>query len=172
LDRWEGGIAYTNRSNDDVVTDALKLIENEIRDLKLGDGEGLFVYGNAIQLVVDGTRLLLPEIQILRRISSKILHSYAVEKYLVDVSRIRTELHDLVPLFSDWAISDDFERQQKIDKTSKSELGKLVKIVVPKMDLINDYLNSFGDEPLPHEATLIGNLAELVSEIMSGDRAK
>lgn len=172
LDRWEGGIAFTDRSKDDVVTDGIKAIETEILELKLGDGEGLFVYGNAIQLVVDGTRPLRPEIQIMQRISSKISHMYSVEKKPVDVSKIGTEFNDLIPLLSEWAISDDLERQQKIEEASKSELGNLVKTVAPKMNLINNYLNSFGEDPLPHEATLIGNLAELVSQIISADQAK
>jgi hypothetical protein len=41
----------------------------------------------------------------------------------------------------------------------------VVDIVNPKMEIINSYLDSFKSEPLPYEATLIGNLAELVSEL-------
>ena len=52
-----------------------------------------------------------------------------------------------------------------MEETTEKQKKKIVNKVYPYMTEINEFLNSFGDNPLSHEAILIGNLAELVSEI-------
>ena len=52
-----------------------------------------------------------------------------------------------------------------MEETSEKQKKKLVKTVWPYMVGINEFLDSFGDEPLSHEAILLGNLAELISEL-------
>ncbi|HEY8784220.1 MAG TPA: hypothetical protein VIM16_21510 [Mucilaginibacter sp.] len=52
-----------------------------------------------------------------------------------------------------------------MEETSEKQKKKLIKTVYPYMIEINEFLDSLGDEPLGHEAILLGNLAELVSEL-------
>jgi len=166
LSRQMGIKIFTNHSNDSAVLNCVALIARDIQELNLEDNEGLFVYGNAIQLCLKKTRALLPELSILATIKSKVANNFPdsdVEE--VDASKIPATLQDIIPLLSEWAIADDEEREDKIIQSSKEELRKVVDIVSPKMSDINNYLASFKDDPLTCEATLIGNIAELVSEL-------
>lgn len=156
---------YTDQSNDNSVLNCIKLIEQDLQDLGLETNEGLFIYRNVIQLTINKTRQLIPEISTLLKIKSKIEHRFPENPETVDVSKIPADLHDLIPILVEWAISDDLERDEKIKQSSKAKLKKVIDIVNPKINLINNYLNNFKDEPLPYEAILIGNLAELVSEL-------
>jgi hypothetical protein len=52
----------------------------------------------------------------------------------------------------------------------KTEIKKLIKQVSPYMKDINTFLDSFKYQPLTEEATLIENLAELVSELEVTDK--
>lgn len=70
-----------------------------------------------------------------------------------------------LPLLKEWAISDDEERQEKIDSSSQEKLAIVVSRVYPHINAINDFLDSFGDQPLTNEAIMLGNLAELVDII-------
>ncbi|MBK6834720.1 MAG: hypothetical protein IPG89_10770 [Bacteroidetes bacterium] len=83
----------------------------------------------------------------------------------IDISNIPLNLRELSPLLSKWAISDDFERNEKIKRSSKTSLKKLVDSVSPKINEITNYLDGFKNEPLSHEATLFQSLAELIMEI-------
>lgn len=38
-------------------------------------------------------------------------------------------------------------------------------VVSPRLSQINSYLDSFENKPLTHEASLLGNLAEIVTEL-------
>jgi hypothetical protein len=50
---------------------------------------------------------------------------------------------------------------------SVKKKNELVHIVSPLLNDINNYLSSFEDRPLSEEAILIGNLAELVTELIT-----
>jgi len=155
---------FTDRSKDELVIKCITLIDKKIEALGLELDEALFVYGNVIQLAINQSRGLIPEIDSLISLKSKIEKAYP-RKLKTDLSKIPANLHELVPFLEDWAISDDTERQEKINDSSKSELKKLTNAVMPRMNAINTYLDSFKNQPLTQEATLIGNLAELVTEL-------
>jgi hypothetical protein len=78
---------------------------------------------------------------------------------------IPENLKPLIPLLKKWSIPDDSEREQLMEETSEKQKKKIVKTVGPYMVEINKFLDSFGDDALSHEAILLGNLAELVSEL-------
>lgn len=156
---------YTDHSNDSLVLACVNLIRQDIQKIQLQKNEGLFVYGNAIQLLVDKTRQLNLEIEFLQKIKPIIEDKFPDTVEVIDASKIPKGLQDLVPYLKEWAISDDSERDEKIKKTSKPKLQKVIDSVNPKMDLINNYLDSFKDEAIPYEATLIMSLAELVAEL-------
>jgi len=160
-----GHTVYTNHSNDNMIVNFVKTIEHDIEDWNLKTNEGFFVYGNSLQLFIDHQRELIPEIDSLIKIKSKI-EKEPVPKSDVDASKLPVALQVLVPFLKEWALSDDFDRNEKINQASQSELINVINIVNPKMAAINNYLNSFKNSPLPYEAILIGNLAELVTEVM------
>ena len=74
------------------------------------------------------------------------------------------KLRGLARLMERWAESDDGERSRLLDKASPRSLRKLVEAVVPHFDEIHQYLNSFGDAPLPEVATQLQTLAECACE--------
>ncbi|MDI3321307.1 hypothetical protein [Pinibacter soli] len=156
---------YTNHSNDNSVLSCVDLIQQDIQEIQLQKNEALFVYRNVIKLLVDKARQLIPEIEFLQKIKLVIEDKFPDSVEIIDTSKIPKDLRDLVPYFEEWAISDDLERDEKIKKSSKSKLQKVVDIVNSKIKFVNNYLDSFGDEALPYEATLIMNLAELVAEL-------
>jgi hypothetical protein len=159
----EGHKIYTNNSNDSLIITCINLIENEIKDLRLKENEGLFVYNNVLHLAIYQQRELVPEINSLIKLKSKIEQPEI--KSEIAFSNLPNDLQDLIPFLEKWALSDDDEREQKINQSSKIELAKVIDVVNPKMNIINNYLDSFKEEALPSEAILIGNLAELVTEI-------
>lgn len=163
---YQGLKIYTNHTCDTSVSNCIDIIKNEIEYLELNDGEGLFVYRNLISLVINNDRQVLPEILTVHELKKKIETVFPEIVETFDGSKISTDLQCLIPLIAEWAISDDLERQEKIERSTISELDELVHIVGPKIHLINEYLDSFGSEPLHHEAISIGSLAELVSELM------
>jgi hypothetical protein len=156
---------YTRGLNDNLVLSCVELIKRDIQKLELGKNEAVFVFGNAVELLVDKTRQLVPEISYLQRIKSTIESKFPEIPEVIDQAKIPKDLQDLLPLLEEWAISDDSERDEKIKESSKSKLKKLFSIVNPKMELIDEYLDNFKDEPMPYEATLIMSLGELVSEL-------
>jgi len=156
---------FTNHSQDIAILNCISLINADIQNLRLKSNEGIIIYRNGIQLVVDKSRQLIQEILTLQKISEILERTFPDNPETIDTSKIPGNLLDLIPILSEWAISDDAEREEKISKSSKGKLKKMVDIVNPKMEIINSYLDSFKSEPLSYEATLIGNLAELVSEL-------
>ena len=168
LDNNNGIKIYSDRSNNNSVLDCINLIEKLILNLALEAKEGLFVYRNSIQLIVNHTRTVIPEILILQSMRSIIENKFP-EPQTVDFSKIPEDLQSLTPILSEWAISDDLERNEKINQSSKTKLKQIIDLVNPKMGRINEYLSSFENESLPLEATLIGSLAELVAELTLHD---
>jgi len=156
---------FTDHSQDIAVLSCLDFISNIIRSMNLKSNEGFFVYRNGIQLVIDTSRPVVREVQNMQLIKDILQSNFPDIPEKIDVSKIPSDLQDLIPLLAEWAISDDVEREGKINGLSKTKLKKMIEMVKPKMDLINSYLDSFKNEPLTYEAILIGNLAELVSEL-------
>lgn len=154
---------FVDNERNDLVKTAFNSINGEIQLLNFATTEGIFVYGNAIQLVLNKTRSLIDEINILSSIKSKLEHEWEDQK--LDFSRVPISLQGLVPFLHRWSISDDVERDQAINQASKEEIEQLIKYVNPKMKEINEYLDGFNSKVMPDEAVLIGDLAELVSEI-------
>jgi hypothetical protein len=156
---------FTSHAQDSSILSCLNLIKDVLQNLQLKSNEGIFIYRNGVQLVVDKSRDIIPEISILRGLKKILESNFPESPEIFDPSNIPSDLQDLVPFLTEWAISDDDEREIKIRKSSKVKLKRIVDIVSPKMDIINNYLDSFDSDPMPFEATLIGNLAELVSEL-------
>ncbi len=156
---------FVNRKPGNGPLACLDLIGPHIQQLGLKKSEGLFIYPNCINLAMDNDREIIPELLLLKKIKKIIEKHFPGSKEEIDTSKIPVIFSDLVPLLDEWAISDDLEREEKLRRLSKSKQKKLVDLVGPKLNAIDDWLNSFKKEPMPHEATLIGDLAGLVAEL-------
>jgi hypothetical protein len=165
LNNSYGHKIFTTHSQDSAILSCLGLISNDIQNLRLKSNEGIFIYRNTVQLVVDKSRHLIQEIITIQGIKKILESRFPDNPQTIETSKIPSDLQELIPILSEWAISDDLERNEKISSSSKAKLKKVVDMVTPKMNIINHYLDSFKREPLPYEATLIGNRAELVSEL-------
>ncbi|HWW41549.1 hypothetical protein, partial [Pedobacter sp.] len=134
--------------------------------LQLSENESVFFYNNYISFALNSKRNL---IQILDDVIDLVnCHNKVFEKAsrsIIYKKNIPNNLRPLFPLFKKWSISDDVEREQLIEEISDLQKKKLVSTVGPLMKEINDFLDSFKNQPLTEEAILIGNLAELVSEL-------
>ncbi len=133
----------------------LELLEDETLSIR---EDGLFFVlrsGRNLSLIVnDAISLIKNNTNIFKRISKKILSKNVPEN-----------LRILLPLMKKWSISDDAERDRMIKKTGERQKKSLISTVEPLIEEINVFLDSFDDRPLNEEAMLLGNLAELVSEL-------
>jgi hypothetical protein len=87
----------------------------------------------------------------------------ALEEHL-DLSGLPTQFEGLSDLIKKWAVSDDEGRSEMIERASRQKLKKFVDSVLPYISAINEYLDSYGDEPPPKGATALGTLAECALE--------
>jgi hypothetical protein len=92
----------------------------------------------------------------------------------IGASALPKELQKLVPLMKGWAESDDGDRAQLLEQASKRSLEKLVRAVEPHLAQIDQYLDSFGERPMPEAATALGTLAEcaLEARLLLSSKAK
>jgi hypothetical protein len=74
-------------------------------------------------------------------------------------------LRVLIPYAKKYSIADDLLRVQFGNGLSNKEKRELTNIVSPLFPDINNFLDSFGEDPLSDEAIVIGNLAEFVCEL-------
>ena len=143
-----------------------KIFKNEIIKLDLSPEESIFIYKDQIVLVLKPERDLSNIINNIVNIinaQSEVFRKPGIKK--ITSKNVPVDLKPLLPLLKRWAFSDDLKRQELIDNTSKAQKRKLISTVEPYFNKINSFLDSFEDRPLTYEATLIGNLAELVSEL-------
>lgn len=83
----------------------------------------------------------------------------------VDLKKLPVEFHKLIPLIRKWDVSNDVERNERLTQLSIKEKESLYQKVKPYFHKINQYLDSFGDKPLPEEAISLQNLGEVAAEL-------
>lgn len=138
----------------------------KMTDMILTEIEGVFFITGAIYLAFSYERDVISIIDyIIDLIENNPIIFYKIPDERIFKKNIPENLRSLIPLLKKWSIPDDSEREQLLEETSEKQKKKLVKTVGPYMVEINQFLDLFGDEPLSHEAILLGNLAELVSEL-------
>jgi hypothetical protein len=156
---------YIKHPKDKNVLSCVDFIKQEIKDINLRNNEAIFVYANAIQLLLDNSRGLIKEIKLLQQIKLIIEHNFPGSIDIIDTSKIPKDFKNLLPFIKEWAISDDQERSDKIRRTSKAKLQKLRDAIGPKLNLIDKYLDTFKNKSMHYEATLIGDLGVLGAEL-------
>jgi hypothetical protein len=138
-----------------------------LKKINFSGDECIFLYRNSLEFIFRHDRDILSCLEDLLtfvRQNEKIL--LVKEAKPVSFKSLPAIFLPLVPLLKKYAISDDSEREEVVEKMSQREKSRLIKMVNPLFDEINHFLDSFKDNPLSDEAIALGNLAELVSEIM------
>jgi hypothetical protein len=137
-----------------------------LNELTLSEIEGVFFLRGAIYLALNYQRDLISTLdRTIDLINTSPLIFYKIENEKIFKRNIPEDLRPLIPLLKKWCVADDSEREQLMEETSARQKANLINAVYPHMVSINKFLDSFGDEPLSHEAILLGNLAELTSEL-------
>jgi hypothetical protein len=66
--------------------------------------------------------------------------------------RVPKHLRDLLPIATKWGIGDDIIRDDFHHKTSENEKKELGELLSGRGQAINEWLDSFGNNPMPPEA--------------------
>ena len=142
------------------------LFSLKVKEIKLSKNESIFMDGYRICLTFESNRDIVPILDdIIELIETNDSLFAKNTQQRIYKKNIPDNLKSLFPLLKKWSISDDDLREQLVEETSERQKKKLIKSVDPFMNEINKFLDSFEDQPLSEEAILMGNLAELVSEL-------
>jgi hypothetical protein len=143
-----------------------------IARLNLGPTELLSFFKDGLVFVGESGRVSLDTLELLCDVADSCRvpgASNLVDGLPFDPSLLPEPLRALEPLIRDFAVGDDQLRTEAIDAAAPKTVAHLVEAVMPLMPDINAFLSSFGNEPVPPEAILLGRLAEAVSEILAAD---
>jgi hypothetical protein len=141
-----------------------------LTQLHLSSTESAFFYRNYILFAFDMQRELIAVTDDIVDFIIDNKNIFGKESQLaIFSSEIPENLKPLLPYVKKYAISDDAEREQLKEDMNESEKSRLIMVVKPLFYDINAFLNSFKDKPLSEEAVSIGELAELVSELLISD---
>jgi len=113
-------------------------------------------YDKEVKLILDNIITLIEEYPLL---------FYKPVTIKIYLKNIPVNLKPLIPLLKKWSVPDDSKREFLLESINEKQKKRLIKTVQLYMTEINDFLDSFKGNHLSYEATLLGNLAEFISEI-------
>ncbi len=128
----------------------------------LGGDESLHVAGNGLTLYSQCASVT--ELMAAFEVLSDLADAIEGPEPVVALDSLPPEFAPLLSTVRQWALLDDDHRAERLERASTTARQRLVNTVSPFYPLINRYLDSFGDEPLPEAATLLGALAECAME--------
>jgi len=166
------GILFTDNSNDGQVKSCIELLNNDLKFLQFDNNEGMTIYRNSLQLILRHDRQLLPEIEVCKKLKSIIELNFLDKANRVDYSDLPADLKQILLKYETLAICDDFERDELISKLSTRQRNNLTKVIEPKLEEINIFLDTFGDNPLTEGAIGLQCLAELTIELTNDKENK
>jgi hypothetical protein len=152
------------------VVQLLTSLSSLFENMKFAGDESIFFYTNYVYIYLSSESDLLP---ILDKFIDFIHENNDV--FAGDVKerglsgKVPVKLSTLLSFVDKYAIADDSDRQQLIGVMNEKEKVMLISAVKPLFEDINIFLKSFDGEPLSEEAIAIGELAELVSELLVSD---
>lgn len=161
------GKIYTDNSKDEQIQTCIKLLKDDLKSFNFENNEGLTVYGNLLQLTLKQDRQMLPEIEVFKKIKSLIELNFPDKENETDYSDLPTSLSQILIKYEPFAVTDDFEREEIIGKLSTKQRNDLIKVIEPKLEEINLFLDTFGDKPLTEGAIGLQCLAELTIQLMN-----
>ena len=159
------GKIFTDNSKDDQIQLCIKLLKDDLKSLNFDFNEGLTVYRNSLQLTLKQGRQMLPEIEVLKKIKLLLQLNFPDETEEIDFSDLPAVLRPILKKFGSLAISDDFERDEKIQTLTKKQRTDFIETLEPKLENINSFLDTFSDKPLSEGAIRLQSLAELLIEL-------
>ena len=159
------GKIFTDNSKDDQIQLCIKLLKDDLKSLNFDFNEGLTVYRNSLQLTLKQDRQMLPEIEVLKKIKLLLQLNFPDEIEEVDFSDLPTDLRQILKKFGSLAISNDFERDEKIQTLTKKQRTDFIETLEPKLENINAFLDTFSDKPLSEGAIRLQSLVELLIEL-------
>jgi hypothetical protein len=134
-------------------------LQQALGNLKLQEEESLHIYTNAIELYLQRASLeeVMSAIAVAGTLADQLPPSVTQD---LDLNDLPEKFKDLFGLIPKWAVSDDEERSELLEETSRDALQAFVTTVSPHIPAIGEYLHSFGAEPPPEAACALGTLAE------------
>jgi hypothetical protein len=159
------GKIFTDNSRDDQVQLCIKLLKENLKSLNFDINEGLTVYRNSLQLTLKQDRQMLPEIEVFKQIKSLIEVNFPDETEEIDFSDLPADLRQILMKYRSLAISDDFERDAKIETLTKKQRTDFIETLEPKIENIYSFLDTFNDKPLTEGAIRLQSLVELSIEL-------
>ncbi|MDR1199195.1 MAG: hypothetical protein LBK94_09350 [Prevotellaceae bacterium] len=160
------GKLYTNNLHNDNIIKCIIAIQEDLKVLNLSYDEGVIVYNNALQVIINFEKEINYLLKIIKMIKNKIEIACPEQVGSKNKNTMPQKFQTIINNYSDWIISDDLEREIKIKESNKTELEHLINSISPKLPTINKYIDSFGVKTLPEEVIKLQNLAELVNELM------
>lgn len=135
-------------------------LRQALDDLQLKEKESLHLYSNAIQFYLRRSSVyeITSAIDVTCRLAEQLPEEN--EDQDIDVDGLPSEFKELTPFIRKWGVTDDLERSELLEQASRKTLERLVRVVAPYLSSIDEYLNSFGKEPLSEAAIALGALAE------------
>lgn len=153
---------------DDNVKKFLNDILLFLEVLSLSDRESAYFYNNKIRLILLPKRDAISVLDNLIDLISKNWEVFNIKSDQAILKKnIPKNLTILFPFLKKYAVADDSERAQLVGTINEKKRRELIDVVNPLFKEIDEYLNSFEDRPLTNEAILVGNLAELVRELIN-----
>lgn len=155
-----------NFEQNEYVKEFWSSFSNLLRRISLSETESIFLYNNYVFFFLAAERDIVSELDgiiDLINANNNIFKRQSIRS--ISSKGVPESLKPLIPLLKKYSISDDAEREQLIMEMKQKEKVKLINSVQPFFEEINAYLDSFKENPLSEEAILIGDLAQLVSEL-------
>ncbi len=159
------GTVFTDKSKDDQIQVCVELLNNDLKSFQFDNKEGLTVYGNSLQLTLKHDRLLLLEIEACKKLKTIIEHNFPNKAARTDYSDLPSELRKILVKFESLAVTDDFERDELIERLTAKQRKHLIRAIEPKFEEINLFLDNFGNKPLTEGAIGLQSLVELTIEL-------
>jgi hypothetical protein len=165
------GKIYTDNSKNYQVVNCIEMLIDELRTLDFDNKEGLTVYRNSLQLTLNHNRQFLPEIEVCKKLKTIIELNFPDKAIITDYSDLPNELQELLVKFERLALSDDYERDELIERFTTKQRKYFIRVIEPKIEKINLFLDTFGDKPLTEGAIGLQSLLELTIEL-TNDKKK
>jgi len=145
----------------------LYLIDGFLQKLGITQNESVFCYTNSIIFGIHQERdLALVVDEIISFINeNKDFLFQNQQQNRISLKMFPNQLRHLLPYCKRFSVEDDLERNELIKTLTERQRSNLVNKISPSLMEIDTYLASFQHRTLPYEAMLLGNLAELVSEL-------
>jgi hypothetical protein len=87
-----------------------------------------------------------------------------IAKEELSLEQLPAQFHPIIPMIKQWALADDSERTDLLATASEAMLRRLTDEVLPYLDAIDAYLDSFRGGAPPEPAAALGWLAECALE--------